>query len=63
MEFIHRNMDKDYHLNMLADFDDISRGALQLNDWTHMLLKKDLQEGKDYVLVSSEVWYHVGPTG
>jgi hypothetical protein len=55
-----RDLDYDYNQNMQYDFEEITKGTIPLDDWAHMKLKTNLEEGKDYVLVGPLVWYVLG---
>jgi len=46
-----------YSDELSEKYDRILDGSYTLKDWDKMELKGDLQEGKDYVLVSSDIWY------
>ena len=39
-------------------YDEFTSGKYHMDDWRNMKLKTDLKEGKDYVLVSSLIWYY-----
>ena len=39
------------------NYEDVIMGNYEMNDWKFMTLKVNLEEGKDYVLVSENVWY------
>jgi len=46
-----------YENTVTEKLEEILNGSYILKEWDKMNLRSNLQEGEDYVLVSSDIWY------